>query len=143
MVAYRSVATGFGIRLDAGTAYSPAPIITRHYDSAAGQGDQPAARSAAGGRSGPHADRAIREFRIRGVVTNLTLPRRRCMLPRGAFKSNELHHQASSTTTPDLFQHFPRKRDRATRLLTFHRRGNGQRQPCRETKAARSRITGG
>ncbi len=67
ITAYRS-ASGFGIRLDGGTSYSGA-IITRYYDPLlvkvtawAPQPDEAISRM----------DRALREFRIRGVATNLT-----------------------------------------------------------------------
>ncbi|WP_405242839.1 pyruvate carboxylase [Lentisalinibacter salinarum] len=66
IVAYRSPA-GPGIRLDAGTAYSGA-VITRHYDSllvkvtASGQNDLEAVH---------RMRRALGEFRVRGVETNL------------------------------------------------------------------------
>src|ERR1022692_219414 len=63
---YRSPA-GFGVRLDAGSAYSGA-TITPYYDSLlvkisawASQFDQTCNR----------ADRALREFRVRGVKTNI------------------------------------------------------------------------
>ncbi len=110
ITAYRG-ATGFGIRLDGGTAYSGA-IITRYYDSllekvtAWAPGPEEAVR---------RMDRALREFRIRGVATNL------------AFLENLINHQAfldaSYTTrfidtTPELF-HFTRRRDRATKLLNY------------------------
>jgi pyruvate carboxylase len=67
ITAYRG-ATGFGIRLDGGTAYSGA-VITRFYD--------PLWKRSPPGRRRPEAarkrmDRALREFRIRGVATNLT-----------------------------------------------------------------------
>jgi len=110
ITAYRG-ATGFGIRLDGGTAYSGA-VITRYYDSllekvtAWAPGPEEAIR---------RMDRALREFRIRGVATNL------------AFLENLINHpafrDASYTTrfidtTPELF-HFARRRDRATKLLNF------------------------
>ncbi len=66
IVAYRSPA-GPGIRLDAGTAYSGA-VITRHYDSllvkvtALGRDDREAV---------DRMRRALAEFRVRGVETNL------------------------------------------------------------------------
>ena len=66
IVAYRSPA-GPGIRLDAGTAYSGAHI-TRHYDSllvkvtASGQTNDEAVQ---------RMRRALSEFRVRGVETNL------------------------------------------------------------------------
>jgi pyruvate carboxylase len=110
ITAYRG-ATGFGIRLDGGTAYSGA-VITRYYDSLLEKLTAWAATPAEGIR---RMDRALREFRIRGVATNLT------------FLENLINHPkfvtADYTTrfideTPELF-HFPRRRDRATRLLTF------------------------
>lgn len=66
ITAYRS-ATGNGIRLDGGTAYSGA-VITRFYDSllvkvtAWAQSPDAAIR---------RMDRALREFRVRGVSTNI------------------------------------------------------------------------
>ncbi len=66
IVAYRSPA-GPGIRLDAGTAYSGA-VITRHYDSLL-------VKVTASGQSDAEAQdrmlRALSEFKIRGVETNL------------------------------------------------------------------------
>ncbi len=107
---YRSPA-GFGIRLDGGTAYSGA-VITPFYDSLL-------VKTTAWGRDFAQArermDRALREFRIRGVKTNIP------------FLENVLHHpvfQAGDATTrfieenPELFKFSPR-RDRATRLLTY------------------------
>jgi pyruvate carboxylase len=60
------------MRLDGGTAYSGA-VITPLLRLAAGQGhrlgaDRPTRRSA-------RMDRALREFRIRGVATNLQFSR--------------------------------------------------------------------
>ena len=110
LMVYRSAA-GAGIRLDAGTAYSGA-IITPYYDSllvkvtARGHDSDEAIR---------RMDRALREFRIRGVASNL------------AFLENVIAHPAfrsgACTTrfidaTPELFTIKPR-RDRATRLLRF------------------------
>ncbi|MBQ9578267.1 MAG: pyruvate carboxylase, partial [Ottowia sp.] len=107
---YRSAA-GAGIRLDAGTAYTGA-VITPFYDSllvkitARGHDSDEAIR---------RMDRALREFRIRGVASNL------------AFLENVIGHPAfkrgAYTTrfideTPELFKFTPR-RDRATRLLRF------------------------
>ncbi len=70
ITAYRG-ATGFGIRLDGGTAYSGA-VITRFYD--------PLLEKITAWAPTPHEaiarmNRALREFRIRGVATNLDLPR--------------------------------------------------------------------
>ena len=110
LAAYRSAA-GFGIRLDAGTAYTGA-VITPYYDSLL-------VKVTAWGRDPDEAaqrmDRALREFRIRGVSTNL------------AFLENIVGHPSfrdgSCITrfiddTPELFATTPRQ-DRATRLLEF------------------------
>lgn len=110
LTAYRS-ATGNGIRLDGGTAYSGG-VITRYYDSllvkitSHAQTPEKAIR---------RMDRALREFRIRGVATNIE------------FVINLLQHPTfldySYTTkfidtTPQLFI-FRKRRDRATRVLTY------------------------
>jgi pyruvate carboxylase len=107
---YRSPA-GFGIRLDGGSAYGGA-IITPFYDSLL-------VKTTAWGREFDQAcqrmDRALREFRIRGVKTNIP------------FLENVINHpkfQAGEVTTsfleqnPALFRYSSR-RDRATRLLTY------------------------
>ena len=65
--AYRSAA-GFGIRLDGGTAYSGA-VITPYYDSLL---VKVTAWAPTGAEAIRRMDRALREFRIRGVATNLT-----------------------------------------------------------------------
>jgi pyruvate carboxylase len=107
---YRSPA-GFGIRLDGASAYGGA-VITPFYDSLL-------VKVTAWGREFRHAcqrmDRALREFRIRGVKTNIP------------FLENVVNHpqfQAGEATTSfidhtgELF-HFAHRRDRATRLLTY------------------------
>jgi pyruvate carboxylase len=107
---YRSPA-GFGIRLDGGSAYSGA-VITPYYDSLL-------VKVTAWGREFRHAcqrmDRALREFRVRGVKTNIP------------FLENVINHpdfQAGKVTTswlgesPELFRFVPR-RDRATKLLSY------------------------
>jgi pyruvate carboxylase len=108
IAAYRSPA-GFGIRLDAGTAYTGA-IITRSYDSLlvkvtawAPTPEETIARM----------HRALWEFRIRGVVTNLRFLDQLITHPRFA--------RGDYTTrfidaTPELYR-WPVKRDRATRIL--------------------------
>jgi pyruvate carboxylase len=110
LTAYRSAA-GFGVRLDGGTAYSGA-IITPFFDSllvkVTARGQDPA-------EAIHRMDRALREFRIRGVATNLH------------FLENVIRHplflSGDCTTrfideTPELFR-FAARRDRATRLLRF------------------------
>lgn len=110
ITAYRS-ASGFGIRLDGGTAYSGA-VITPYYDSLlvkvtawAGSADEAIARM----------NRALREFRVRGLSTNLAFLENVINHPQ--FRSGECITRFIDTT-PELF-HFSRRRDRATRLLQF------------------------
>ncbi len=108
ITAYRG-AMGFGIRVDGGTAYSGA-IVTRFYD--------PLLEKVTAWASTPEEtirrmDRALLEYRIRGVATNL------------AFLHNIINHPsfvASDYTTrfidetPSLFD-FKKRQDRATKLL--------------------------
>ena len=110
ITAYRG-ATGFGIRLDGGTAYSGA-VITRFYDALL---EKVTAWAPSPEEAIARMDRALREFRIRGVATNL------------AFLENVITHprfkDASYTTrfideTPELMTAI-RRRDRATKLLTY------------------------
>ncbi len=108
--AYRSPG-GFGIRLD-GAAGFAGSVITPFYDSML-------VKIIASGHSYEVAlhrmDRALREFRIRGVKTNIP------------FLENVITHpifaagQATTTlidTTPELFRFKPRQ-DRASKLLGF------------------------
>ena len=108
--AYRS-ATGFGIRLDGGTAYSGAQI-TPFYDSML-------VKVTAYGASPEEAiirmNRALAEFRIRGVATNL--PFLQQLLQHEKFLSGA-YTTKFIDETPELFD-FPKRRDTATRLLTF------------------------
>src|SRR5690606_35642029 len=67
ITAYRG-ATGFGIRLDGGTAYSGA-VITRFYDPLL---EKVTAWAPTPQEAIARMNRALREFRIRGVATNLT-----------------------------------------------------------------------
>lgn len=110
ITAYRS-ATGMGIRLDGGTAYAGG-VITRYYDSLL---TKITAKAPTPEMAIARMDRALREFRIRGVSTNI------------AFVENLLKHPTfldnTYTTrfideTPELFQ-FARRRDRGTKVLTY------------------------
>jgi len=107
---YRSPA-GFGIRLDGGTAYAGA-TLTPYYDSLL-------VKTTAWGANLPEAcqrmDRALREFRIRGVKTNIP------------FLENVVNHpkfQVGEVTTsflddsPELFR-LSSRADRATKLLSY------------------------
>ncbi|WFE74201.1 pyruvate carboxylase [Roseinatronobacter sp. S2] len=110
LTAYRS-ATGMGIRLDGGTAYAGG-VITRYYDSLL---VKVTAWAATPEESIARMDRALREFRIRGVSTNID------------FVINLLKHPTfldySYTTkfidTTDALFHFRKRRDRATKILTY------------------------
>jgi pyruvate carboxylase len=99
------------VRLDAGTAYTGA-FITRWYDSLLVKVTTWAPTPAECSR---RMHRALWEFRIRGVTTNLRFLDQVVTHPSFA--------DGSYTTkfidqTPELFQ-WPRRRDRATRLLGF------------------------
>src|SRR5438046_929571 len=107
---YRSQ-TAFGIRLDGGTAYAGATLAA-YYDSLL-------VKVTAWGSNLPEGcqrmDRALREFRIRGVKTNIP------------FVENVVNHpkfRAGEVTTsfldesPELFR-FPSRGDRATKLLSY------------------------
>jgi len=110
VTAYRSPA-GFGVRLDAGTAYTGA-IITRSYDSLL---VKVTAWSPTAEETIARMHRALWEFRIRGVVTNLRFLDQ--LITHPAFAKGE-YTTKFIDTTPELF-HWPRKRDRATRILKF------------------------
>ncbi len=110
ILTYRS-AGGFGVRLDGGMGYGGS-VITPFYDSLLVKLTVSAPTFSAALQ---RMDRALREFRIRGVKTNIP------------FLENVIHNpvfssgQATTTlidTTPELFKFKP-KRDRATKLLNF------------------------
>ena len=110
LTAYRSPA-GFGVRLDAGTAYAGA-VITRSYDSLlvkvttwAPTPEEAIARM----------HRALWEFRIRGVVTNLRFLDHVITHPRFV---NAEYTTRFIDETPELLVASER-RDRATRVLNF------------------------
>ncbi len=110
ILTYRSTG-GYGVRLDGGMGYAGA-VITPFYDSLL-------VKITGYGRTFELAlqrvDRALREFRIRGVKTNI--PFLENVVANPVFRSG----QATTTlidTTPELFQFKPR-RDRATKLLAF------------------------
>jgi len=110
LMVYRS-SGGFGVRLDAGNGFQGA-VVTPYYDSLLvkistwGMTFEDAANK---------MDRNLREFRIRGVKTNIP------------FLENVVNHEkflsgAFDTsfidTTPELFI-FPERKDRGTKLLSY------------------------
>jgi pyruvate carboxylase len=110
ILTYRS-AGGFGLRLDGGMGFAGA-VITPFYDSmlvkvtSSGQTFEMALQ---------RTDRALREFRIRGVKTNI--PFLENLIHNPTFRSG----QATTTlidNTPELFQ-FKSRKDRASKLLNF------------------------
>jgi len=104
-------ATGMGIRLDGGTAYAGG-VITRHYDSLL---VKLTAHAQTPQKAIARMDRALREFRIRGVATNIAFVEN--LLKHPVFLAND-YSTRFIDTTPELFQ-FPRQRDRGTRVLTY------------------------
>jgi len=110
IVHYRSTG-GTGVRLDAGTAFSGA-VVTPFYDSllvkviASGQRFVDATR---------RMERALQEFRIRGVKTNIPFLLNLITNPKfiaGGFTTKFIDE------TPELF-HFKARRDRATKLFSY------------------------
>ena len=110
ITAYRG-ATGFGIRLDGGTAYSGA-VITRFYDPLL---EKVTAWAPTPEEAIRRMDRALREFRIRGVSTNIEFVIN--LLKHPTFLDNT-YTTKFIDTTPELFA-FERPQDRATKILTY------------------------
>ncbi len=110
LTAYRS-ATGNGIRLDGGTAYAGG-VITRYYDSLL---VKVTAHAQTPEKAIARMDRALREFRIRGVATNIEFAIN--LLQHPTFLDNT-YTTKFIDTTPGLFA-FKKRRDRATKLLSY------------------------
>ncbi|KQZ14932.1 pyruvate carboxylase [Mesorhizobium sp. Root554] len=110
ITAYRG-ATGFGIRLDGGTAYSGA-VITRYYDPLL---EKVTAWAPTPAEAIARMTRALREFRIRGVATNLTFLE--AIINHPSFTDNS-YTTKFIDTTPELFSQVKRQ-DRATKLLNY------------------------
>ncbi|MFT4149579.1 MAG: pyruvate carboxylase [Paracoccaceae bacterium] len=142
ITAYRS-ATGMGIRLDGGTAYSGS-VVTRYYDSLlvkvtawAPTPEQAIARM----------DRALREFRIRGVSTNIDFVIN--LLKHPTFLDNT-YTTKFIDTTPDLFS-FKKRADRATKILTYvaditvngHPETAGRPKPAADVKTPKAPVPKG
>ena len=110
ITAYRS-ATGNGIRLDGGTAYSGG-VITRYYDSLL---VKVTAHAQTPEKAIARMDRALREFRVRGVATNIEFVIN--LLKHPTFLDDS-YTTKFIDTTEDLFR-FDKRRDRATKILTY------------------------
>lgn len=110
ITAYRE-ATGFGVRLDGGTAYSGA-VITRFYDPLL---EKVTCWAPSPEEAIARMHRALREFRIRGVQTNLAFLEN--IITHPDFVNNH-YTTRFIDTTPELFD-IKRRQDRATKLLTY------------------------
>ena len=110
ITAYRG-AFGFGIRVDGGTAYSGA-VVTRYYDPML---EKVTAWAPSPQEAVARMDRALREYRIRGVATNLSFLEG--LLEHKDFLAGD-YTTRFIDTTPELFQ-LEKRRDRATKLLTY------------------------
>ncbi len=136
ITAFRA-ATGMGIRLDGGTAYAGG-VITRFYDSLL---VKVTAWAQTPEKTIARMDRALREFRIRGVTTNIEFVIN--LLKHDTFLRNQ-YTTKFIDTTPELFQ-FRRRRDRGTKVLTYiaditvngHPEVQGRPRPHPELKPAR------
>jgi len=134
LTAYRS-ATGMGIRLDGGTAYAGG-VITRYYDSLL---VKVTAWAPTPTEAIARMDRALREFRIRGVSTNIAFVEN--LLKHPTFLADEATTKFIDTT-PELFQ-FKKRRDRGTKVLTYladitvngHPETSGRARPAAEPRA--------
>ncbi|WP_295074143.1 pyruvate carboxylase [Tabrizicola sp.] len=134
LTAYRS-ATGNGIRLDGGTAYAGS-VITRYYDSLL---VKVTAHAQTPEKAIARMDRALREFRIRGVATNIEFVIN--LLKHPTFL-NDTYTTKFIDTTPALFA-FKKRRDRATKILLYiaditvngHPETAGRPKPPAEAKA--------
>jgi len=110
IMVYRS-GGGFGVRLDAGNGFQGA-VITPYYDSLlvkvstwALTFDQAVSKMI----------RNLREFRIRGIKTNI--PFLENVMKHPKFQSGE-YDTSFIDTTPELFE-FPKSKDRGTKMLTY------------------------
>nr|WP_217895231.1 pyruvate carboxylase [Sphingomonas sp. CDS-1] len=110
ITAYRG-AFGYGIRVDGGTAYSGA-VVTRHYDPLL---EKITAWAPTAPEVVSRMVRALREYRIRGVATNLNFVEN--VLTHPDFVANR-YTTKFIDDTPSLLAPAQRQ-DRATRLLRY------------------------
>jgi pyruvate carboxylase len=107
---YRS-ASGMGIRLDAGTAFTGA-VITPFFDSLLVKVTAHGLRFVDAAR---RMERCLQEFRVRGVKTNIPFLLNLVTHPK--FTVGDITTRFLDET-PELFQ-LPARQDRATRLLGY------------------------
>ncbi|WP_248930699.1 pyruvate carboxylase [Paenibacillus hamazuiensis] len=110
LLVYRS-GEGLGIRLDGGNAY-PGAFITPHYDSLL---VKVCSQAVSYEQAAKKALRALKEFRIRGVKTNIPFLENVVKHPdflSGAYDTSFIEGH------PELFE-FPTPKDRGTKLLSY------------------------
>jgi pyruvate carboxylase len=107
---YRS-ASGMGIRLDGGAGYAGA-VISPHYDSLL---VKVTGQSLSFEGAAQKLRRALAEFRVRGVKTNIPFLQR--VLSHPTFLAGDARTNFIDEA-PELF-HFPRRRNRAQRVLRY------------------------
>lgn len=110
LLAYRS-GGGFGIRLDSGSAYTGA-VITPHYDSLLVKVSSWAVTYE---QAAKKMLRTLKEFRIRGVKTNIQFLENVVQHP--VFLSGN-YDTSYIDSTPELFA-FPKQQDRGTKILNY------------------------
>ena len=110
ITAYRG-AMGFGIRVDGGTAYSGA-VVTRFYDPLL---EKVTAWAPTPEEVIDRMARALTEYRIRGVATNLAFLHN--VVTHRQFRAND-YTTRFIDETPTLFD-FRERQDRATKLLSW------------------------
>lgn len=110
LMVYRS-SGGFGVRLDAGNGFQGA-VVTPYYDSLLVKISTWGMTFA---QAASKMDRNLREFRIRGVKTNIPF------LENVVVHEKFLNGQFDTSfidSTPELFR-FPERKDRGTKLLSY------------------------
>lgn len=107
---YRS-GGGFGVRLDAGNGFQGS-VITPYYDSLLVKVSTHALTFR---RAASKMDRNLREFRIRGIKTNI--PFLENVVRNEKFLKGE-YDTSFIDSTPELFN-FPERQDRGTKMLTY------------------------
>ena len=134
ITAYRS-ANGMGIRLDGGTAYAGA-VITRYYDSLL---VKVTAWAPTPEMAISRLDRSLREFRVRGVSTNIPFVEN--LLKHKKFLDNS-YTTKFIDTTPELFT-FAKRKNRANKLLTYIAdiTVNGHTQTKGKPRSAAAKLT--
>ena len=110
IITYRS-ASGFGIRLDGATA-TAGSVVTPYYDSLLVKVTSWANNSE---ECRKRMDRALREFRIRGVKTNLVFLE--SLINHQSFV--ESNYNTSFIDSEKSLYEYRQKKDRASKLIAF------------------------